>query len=162
MSASNFELTRVPRARCFLVAILALGVCSAKDHSLVPDRELALGGIELGDAESTVVKKLGEPRRITDTDDFLNIELEYPGLTVWLGEGRLVGAILSTSKRYCTPSGVCPGMPFAKVKAKYGPPLVADREDGRFMEYPSSQSPCWLQIAAKKGIVQSVGAECQP
>jgi hypothetical protein len=81
---------------------------------------------------------------------------------VWLGEGRRVGAVLGTSKQHCTPAGICPGMPFAKAEATYGPPLVADREDGTFMEYPSSQSSCWLQIAVSKGIVKSVRAECQP
>ncbi|WP_460736139.1 hypothetical protein [Lysobacter tyrosinilyticus] len=126
------------------------------------DQEFSLSGIALGDTEATVLRKLGQPRRTTDTGDFLDIRMDYPGLTVWLGEGRRVGEVLSTSKQHCTPAGICPGMPFAKAKAKYGPPLVADREDGTFMEYPGSQSACWLQIAVSKGIVKSVRAECQP
>ena len=126
------------------------------------DQELSLGGIAVDDTQASVLRKLGQPRRTTDTGDFLNIRMDYPGLTVWLGEGQRVGEVLSTSEQHCTPAGICPGTSFAKAKAKYGPPLVADREDGTYMEYPSSQSSCWLQIAVSKGIVKSVRAECQP
>ena len=144
------------------LTFLAIGVASAAEPSLVSDQELSLGGIALGDTEAAVLRKLGQPSRFTDTGDFLNIRMDYPGLTVWLGEGRRVGEVLSTSKQHCTPAGVCPGTPFAQAKAKYGPPLVANREDGTFMEYPSSQSACWLQISVSKGIVRSLRAECQP
>jgi len=142
--------------------ILASGVASAAEPSLVRDNELSLGGIALGDTEATVLHRLGQPRRVTDTGDFLNIRMDYPGLTVWLGDERRVGAVLSTSRQYCTPAGICPGMAFVTAEAKYGPPLVSDREDGTFMEYPSSQSSCGLQIAVSKRIVKSVSAECQP
>jgi hypothetical protein len=147
---------------CAVISFLLLSAASAAEPSLVNDQEFSLGGIALGDTEAVVLRKLGQPRRTTDTGDFLNIRMDYPGLTVWLGEGRRVGEVLSTLKQHCTPAGICPGMPFAKVKAKYGPPLVVDREDGIFMEYPGSQSACWLQIAVSKGIVKSVRAECQP
>ena len=148
--------------RCAAVALLLVGTASAAEPALVSDQELALGGIALGDTEAAVLRTLGQPRRTTDTGDFLNIRMDYPGLTVWLGEGRRVGEVLSTSKKNCTPSGICPGMPFERAKGNYGPPLVAEREDGTFMEYPSSQSACWLQLAVSKGIVKSVRAECQP
>jgi hypothetical protein len=147
---------------CGVISFLAIGAASAAEPSLVSDKELSLGGIVLGDTEAAVLRKLGQPRRTTDTGDFLNIRMDYPGLTVWLGEGRRVGEVLSTSRQHCTPAGICPGTPFVKAKAKYGPPLVADREDGTFMEYPSSQSVCWLQIAVSKGLVNSVRVECQP
>jgi len=147
---------------CFALFFLAAGSALAKEPSLVGDKELALGGIALGDTEAVVLASLGRARRTTDNGDFLNVKMEYSGLTVWLGEERRVGEMLSTSPKHCTPAGVCPGMPFAQLVAKYGPPLVADREDGRFMEYPSSQSSCWLQISVHKGVVKSVRAECQP
>ena len=147
---------------CTFIVLLVLGTASASEPSLVSDQELSLGGIALSDTEAAVLRRLGQPRRTTETGDFLNIRMDYPGLTVWLGDERRVGAVLSTSKQHCTPAGVCPGMPFVKAKAKYGPPLVSGREDGTFMEYPSSQSSCWLQIAVSRGIVKSVSAECQP
>jgi len=147
---------------CTAVVFLVAGTALAAEPSLVTDQELSLGGIAIDDTQASVLRKLGQPRRTTDTGDFLNIRMDYPGLTVWLGEGQRVGEVLSTSKQHCTPAGICPGTPFAKAKAEYGPPLVADREDGTYMEYPSSQSSCWLQIAVSKGIVKSVRAECQP
>ena len=147
----------------FLGALLAMLVtwsCLAKGPSLVLDKELSLGGISLGDAEAVVLRKLGKPGRISDTGE--SIRLDYPGLTIWLGEGHRVGEILSTNSQYCSPAGACPGQSFVTTRAKYGRPLVADREDGRFMEYPSSESSCWLQLAVYRSVVKSVRAECQP
>jgi hypothetical protein len=147
---------------CIAIAFLVNDAASGAMPSQARDQELSLGGIALDDTEATVLNKLGQPRRTTDTGDFLNIRMDYFGLTVWLGEGRRVGEILSTSKQHCTLTRVCPGMPFYMVKERYGSPLVANREDGTFMEYPSSQSACWLQFAVSKGIVKSVRAKCQP
>jgi hypothetical protein len=147
---------------CAAIAFLLLGAASAAEPSLVSDQELSLGGIALGDTEAAVLRKFGQPRRTTDIGDSLSVRMDYPGFTVWLGKGRRVGEILSTSKQHCTPAGICPGMPFVKAKAKYGPPLVANREDGSFVEYPSAQSACWLKIAVGKGIVKSVRVEYQP
>ena len=150
------------RILCVAIFSLASSSAFAAEPSLISDQELSLGGISLGDAEADVIRKLGNPSHITDTGDFLNVRMEYPGITIWLSEGRLVGEILSTSELYCSPSGICPGAPFATANTKYGPPLIADREDGTFMEYPSSESACWLQIAVSKDVVTSVRAECQP
>jgi len=87
----------------------------------------------------------------------------YVGFTVWLDEDGRVGEILSISPKYCTPQGACPGQPFSKVRALYGKPTVALREDGRYMEYyPTSDFPCWLQIAVESGTVKSIRSECQP
>ena len=151
---------------CFL--LLASVDCSAKDPGTISDRELTVGGVALGDTEQSVVARLGKPIRRIDTGE--GMRLEYRGLTVWVGYleqakpgvPRRTFELLSTSKRHCTPSGVCPGIAFDKVRAKHGAPLVADREDGQFMEYPSYESQCWLQISVKAGIIQSVRAECQP
>ncbi|WP_446538222.1 hypothetical protein [Pseudoxanthomonas sp. LARHCG66] len=142
-------------------AVFCASTALAAEPSLVADNELSLGGIALGDTEASVLHRLGKPLRTTDTGDFLSIRMDYPGLTVWLGEERRVGEILSTTAQHCTPIDVCPGMPFARAKTKYGPPLVADREDGTYMEYPSSQSSCWLQIALSTGNIRSIRAECQ-
>lgn len=144
------------------ITCLVVGAASAAEPSLVEDRELSLGGVALGDTEAAVLRRLGQPHRITDTGDFLNIRMDYPGMAVWLGEGRRVGEVLSTSREHCTPAGVCPGMPVGQAKEKYGSPLVVDREDGTFMEYPGTESACWLQISVSKDIIRSVRAECQP
>ncbi|NJK29379.1 MAG: hypothetical protein HC851_10340 [Acaryochloris sp. RU_4_1] len=129
--------------------------------SQISENELVLAGIALGDPESKVFSKLGSPDRVVDgnpSDD----QLEYPDLTLWVSEERRVTNMRSTSDQHCTPAGVCPGMQFSRVREIYGSPLVADRENGRFMEYGVSQSSCWLQIALDDQIVKSVGVACQP
>ena len=146
----------------FTLLLLIANTAWAGEPSLVKDRELSLGGVAIGDTEASVLRRLGQPVRRIDTDDVLDIRLEYDGLTVWLGEYRRVGEVLSVSKRHCTPSGVCPGMSFHQAAKKYGQPLAASREDGAFMEYPSSGSSCWLQFAVVEGRIASVRAECQP
>jgi hypothetical protein len=143
-----------------LLSMLVAWPCLAKGPSLVLDKDLSLGGISLGDGEALVLHKLGRPGRISNTGE--SIRLDYPGLTLWLGEGRRVAEILSTNSQFCSPAGACPGQSFATARAKYGRPLVADREDGRFMEYPSSESSCWLQLAIYHKVVDSIRAECQP
>jgi hypothetical protein len=139
---------------------LAATPSHAKQAPSLTDSELSLGDIALGDTQRSVVAKLGDPSRTTDTGE--GIRLDYPGLTIWLGQEHRVGEILSTSSAACSPSGVCPGQALAVVKGMLGTPLVAPREDGSFLEYPSSQSACWLQLTVLKGIVMSVRAECQP
>ena len=151
--------------KAYLLLALMLLIANtawAGEPSLVKDRELSLGGVAIGDTEASALRRLGQPVRRIDTGDVLDIRLEYDGLTVWLGEQRRVGEVLSVSKRHCTPSGVCPGMSFDQATKKYGQTLAASREDGAFMEYPSSGSSCWLQFAVDEGKIASVRAECQP
>ena len=147
-----------------ILAIVLLVLAASPSHAMqtssITDSELSLGGIALGDTEQVVVAKLGKAARITDTGE--NLRLDYPGLTIWLGEEHRVGEVLSTSSAQCSPSGICPRQSLSSLKERFGPPQVADREDGRFMEYPSVQSSCWLQLAALQGIIVSVRAECQP
>ena len=145
-----------------LVASLVSGASLAATPSVVNDTELSLGGIAIGDTRASVLRKLGEPCRTTDTGDFLNIRLDYPGITVWVGEGSRVGEVLSTSNRHCTPAGLCPGAPFNEANVPYGPPAIVHRDDGVYLEYPSAESSCWLQVVVGQGSVRSVRAECQP
>lgn len=140
----------------------------AQDSITIFNQKLALGGVAIGNTEQSVLTKLGKPIRKTNNGE--GIQLDYKGLTIWIGwfeeakpgVPRRVYELFSTSKQYCTPSGVCPGLTFEKVKTKLGEPLVADREEGRFVEYPSSESPCWLQISVKTGKIHSIRAECLP
>ncbi|RYE66976.1 MAG: hypothetical protein EOO81_10930 [Oxalobacteraceae bacterium] len=143
----------------FLMGTLAPGA----EISIVPDSALSLGGIELGAPAASVKAVLGNPSAERQTHDFLPVEMSYVGITVWLDEAGRVGEILSASPKYCTPQGACPGQPFSAVQALYGKPMVALREDGRYMEYyPASDFPCWLQIAVESDRVRSIRSECQP
>ncbi|KAF1715481.1 hypothetical protein CSC74_12965 [Pseudoxanthomonas yeongjuensis] len=146
------------------ISLILMGTLApGAEISIVPDSALSLGGIELGVPAASVKSVLGSPSAERQTDDFLPVEMRYAGFTVWLDEAGRVGEILSTSPKYCTPQGACPGQPFSKVQALYGKPMVALREDGRYMEYyPTSDFPCWLQIAVESGTVRSIRSECQP
>ena len=143
-------------------AILLLAPFFTGEVSSIKDSELSLSGIAIGDSEEVVLAKLGKPEQVIETGDFLNVEMSYPGLTIWLGEGRVVGEIAASTSAHCTPAGFCPSSSFAKVKSVYGAPVVANRENGQFMEYPSAESACWLQLAVQRGVVRSIRAECQP
>ncbi|MBD2576751.1 hypothetical protein H6G50_03545 [Oscillatoria sp. FACHB-1406] len=125
--------------------------------------ELSLGGIRLGDNEATIRRKLGAPDRISE-DPYDGPRFEYSGLEFNMGK---VGAfnIKSTSDRYCTPAGVCPGMALSEVRQIYGASEIFDRgEEGRFIEYygPRGET-CWLKIAlGAADRVESVAVACQP
>lgn len=147
---------------CVALLLLIANTARSGDTSQVEHRELSLGGVAIGDTEASVLRRLGQPMRRVETGDMLDMRLDYVGLTVWLGEERSVGEILSVSGQHCTPSGICPGMSLAQMKKKYGQPLAAFREDGAFMEYPGSGASCWLQFTVDEGRIMSVRAECQP
>ena len=146
------------------ISIFLLGtLLPSPEISTVPDSALSLGGVELGGSAASVKAVLGSPSSRRQTDDFLPVEMRFGGITIWLDETGRVGEILSKSPKYCTPQGACPGQLFSKVQALYGKPMVALREDGRYMEYyPTSDFPCWLQIAVVSGKVRSIRSECQP
>jgi hypothetical protein len=128
----------------------------------IDDRELALGGLVLGESESKVVSELGQP--LSRSVNPIATQLEYQGLSIDLDEDQRIMGMKSTSVDYCTPSGICPGLDFAQVREVYGSPVVSDRKEGRFMEYYSSSpnSSCWLKIALNGDIVKSVEIACQP
>jgi hypothetical protein len=137
-------------------------VRASEEPSEVSDHELSLGGIVLGDDESTIQSKLGQPDRIVD--DGYQARLEYSGFIVWVDrENRRASGMRSTSDRYCTPAGVCPSLRFSEVREIYGSPTETNRDEGRFMEYYSPGSTCWLQIALDEADrVKSVYVACQP
>jgi len=143
-------------------ASMVAGASLADAFTVVDDTQLSLGGIAIDDTRSAVLRKLGQPCRVTETGDFLSIRMDYPGISVWLGEGGRVGEVLSKSSSHCTPAGLCPGSPFNEANVPYGPPAIVHREDGPYLEYPSSESSCWLQVIVSRGIIESVRAECQP
>jgi hypothetical protein len=149
-----------------VVALLA--VSTAALSADIPESELSLGGVGLGDTESQVLAVLGRPLAQSDTGE--GVALEYAGLTVvvgWLeqaapGKQRRVLQLDATGDDVCTPSGVCPGAPVSKASAAYGTPIEAERESGRFLEYYGKGSSCWLRLGTAGDRIQSISAVCQP
>ena len=142
-----------------VLGVLAIGT-SAMASGRVPDSELAIGAIRLGQDEKSVIRTLGLPKSRSYTEhNFLPHELNYPGVTVGLDDNG-VGGMVATSSKFCTPSGACPGMSFSKIRKLYGAPVIAKRESGTFMEYYGDG--CWLQFAVRRSVVKSLGIACQP
>lgn len=139
------------------------GVCTADGwrsatQSEISHDEFILGGIELGDTEAIVIEKLGQPSNTTRTP--YSTQLEYPGFMTYLDEGGTVIEMTSTNPQFCTPSNLCPGMDFAEVEALYGPPVVNDREDGRYMEYYAPSIACWIKMGLAGTVVEEITVEC--
>lgn len=135
--------------------LLALATASPSD------RELSLGGIVLGQSEVAVVQALGPPPSRTDGGaDYLPTHLSYPGLTVLLDE-QGVGGLVSSNRKFCTPAGACPGMPYAKVQRIYGPALVTQLVDGSPVGYVYGDG-CWLEFTQKAGKIQTIEVACSP
>jgi len=136
--------------------VLALGASIAS-----PDAELSLGDIVLGQSEASVVRALGQPKSRTDRDsDYLPVRLTYPGITVLLDE-QGVGGLISTDKRFCTPAGVCPGIPLATAKQIYGPAWVTEIVEGSPVGYVYGDG-CWLEFSLESGNVQTIELACSP
>ncbi|MFC3815145.1 hypothetical protein [Lysobacter sp. GCM10012299] len=140
----------------FPLALAALGALSGTQH------ELVIGGITLGQSESSVIGTLGKPasRSVSETTDYLPVTLTYPGFTIGLDE-QGVGRLLSSSSRYCTPVGACPGMRLVDVQRIYGPEMRVEQVDGAPKGYVFDEG-CWLAFAVKSGNIDTIEVTCMP
>jgi hypothetical protein len=143
----------------FVLLLLLTGVGLGADNQHIGEAELSLGGVVAGQLEQDVIKRHGAPRERAHTG--VGCLLAYPGLDVYVGvKGYGVFYVVSKSASHCTPSGVCPGMPVSVLTRAYGTPVVAEREQGPFLEYIPPGSTCWLQVSAPKGIIRSLRIAC--
>lgn len=157
-SKVTFELGAMKPLCILLLAIPSLIFAR---EGVIPEREMSLGGVAIGDFPRRVVSNLGQPTRQTQATDFLNLHYHYPHLVVSFSQGVVAG-LFSDKRNGCTPKHLCPGDSLKKMRSIYGPPLVADRETGRFYEYLAPEGTCWLQIPAKGERVLSIAVACQP
>ena len=146
-----------------LLCILLLTIPSLAfaGEGAVPEHEISLGGVAIGESPSAVTSGLGQPTRKVEASDFLNLHYYYPHVVVSFSDGVVAG-LYSDRPNGCTPRHLCPGDSFDKMRSLYGPPVVADRETGRFYEYYPPDATCWLQIPAKGKRVVSITVACQP
>jgi hypothetical protein len=146
-----------------LVGILLLTIpyLAFAGEGAVPEREISVGSVAIGESPSAVSSGLGQPTRKVEASDFLNLHYYYPHVVVSFSDGVVAG-LYSDKPNGCTPRHLCPGDSLDKMRSLYGPPLVADRETGRFYEYYPPDSTCWLQISAKSKRVVSIAVACQP
>jgi hypothetical protein len=142
--------------RRVLILLLLPGILSA---AAPPAEEpLALGGIALLQSEATVLRTLGPPERRSETpENFMPLELSYPGLTVLLDE-QGVGGLTSTSEKYCTVAGACPGMSWAEVERIYGDAL-RERAEGVSTWWVEGED-CWMEFTHASGKVDEIAVKC--
>ncbi|MBX9402548.1 hypothetical protein K4L06_14655 [Lysobacter sp. BMK333-48F3] len=144
-----------------LGALLVLPALAFAGEGIVPEGELSLGGVAIGDTPRTVIARLGKPARKVEESGYLDLHYDYPNLRVSFSEGVAAG-LHSARSGGCTPKRLCPEDSFNKMRALYGPPLIADRETGRFYEYYAMDAACWLQIPARDEKIASITVACQP
>jgi hypothetical protein len=147
--------------------VLLLVVCGqfvlarANAGPIPPESEhLTLGGITIGQSEASVLVTLGKPQHRKEEDFFLPITLIYRGLVVSLDE-QGVGGVLSTSKKFCTPARICPGMTYAQVKKVYGSSDTYERDGAIFRDYLWNDG-CWLRLKFQADTVSAVETTCSP
>ncbi|MDR6841508.1 hypothetical protein [Pseudoxanthomonas sacheonensis] len=148
----------------FLLLVICgqFAVTRANAGPIAPEAErLTLGGITIGQSEASVIATLGKPRhRKQEEHFFLPITLVYRGLVVSFDE-QGVGGVLSTSKKFCTPAKICPGMTYAQVVKAYGPSDAYERDGATFRDYLWDDG-CWLRLKFQAGTVSTVETTCSP
>lgn len=146
---------------CVLLVCFANPMTLQASTNSIAASELSIANVRLGDSEKTTVRKLGKPfNRKSNGEGFV---LSYQGLAVTHAvEPYGVYEMKSTNPKYCTPKKVCPGISIEKLKRIYGEPIVAERNEGKFLEYIGDRTTCWLQISAFNDFVKSIRVACQP
>ncbi|MBX3712289.1 MAG: hypothetical protein KF800_10045 [Lysobacter sp.] len=142
-------------------ALLLVPVMAFADQGAVPETELSLGGVAIGDSTEAVVARLGQPKRKGPAQDFIDLHYEYPHMRVSFN-GGIVAGLHAGKAGACTPKGLCPGDRMDRMRALYGAPIVSDRETGRYYEYTGGDAACWLQIRSRGKRVASIDVACQP
>jgi hypothetical protein len=142
------------------VLVLGAASCATRAPGLIPNNELSLAGVAVGDSEAVVLSKLDHPRRSVHPDDYLTVQLESSGLIVSLDPHDGVGGIFSDRPGHCTPSGICVGTAFAEVEAMLGRPAVLNRDQSRYTAQFASKTDCWLEMVVHIDFVESIRVAC--
>jgi hypothetical protein len=142
------------------VLVLGAASCATRAPGLIPNNELSLAGVAVGDSEAVVLSKLDHPRRSEHPDDYLTVQLESSGLIVSLDPQDGVGEIFSDHLGHCTPSGICVGTAFSEVEAMLGLPAALNRDQSRYTAQFASKNDCWLEVVVHIDFVESIRIAC--
>ena len=149
------------RMRMLLLGVLLSPTAALAIEGTVAPGEISIAGIVVGDSPGAVIRKLGEPRRKEETSDFLDLHYHYPKLQVSFSDDVVAG-LYTDHPTACTPMHLCPGDRLDKMRSLYGPPVIADREQGIRYEYSAPDVFCWLEIAPDGSRIASIAVACQP
>jgi hypothetical protein len=126
-----------------------------------------LGGVTMWELFEPVSARLGKPRQVIDDKGAaFGTQYIYEGMTLWAGfdaEHKItVQQIEVTNPRYCTSSGVCPGMKVSEAQRILGKPILAETiSDGR-NDYLIGVEACWLELDVRNGAIGQLAIRCQP
>lgn len=145
-----------------LLSLLFAGQAWAA-HSTTPSRgELSLAGLKIDDSLDLVRKKLGKPESTVGAPGDHHYLLFYRGLRIEMTEPDRVLMLESTSPRYCTPSGLCPGQPLDEARKRWGKGETYDGDDSGTLNYSVDEDSCFLQIEPdpSRQFIRSVAFAC--
>jgi hypothetical protein len=142
-----------------LLLLLVIVSDVARGSGAIP---LQIGGVSPGDDLSAVVGLLGEPARTIRTGDALDPQLEFPGLTIWMWDGRYVAQIRSTNTKYCFLAVVCPGDPATVLSKKIGKPTDHAKVSEGINTFQFDSETCWLEASVSNQTVTALELKCQP
>jgi len=95
---------------CQSVGVLFLSLActyaaAAVEVGVVPPREIAIGGVTVGETPAQVRKKLGQPLRELEDSDYLDLHYDYPSVRVSFSDGVVAGCapvVPKAARRRCS------------------------------------------------------------
>lgn len=142
-----------------LLSLLPGALAWAAPPSPPTRSELSLGGLKIDDSLAVVYQKLGKPPGTPGDHDHV---LSYAGLRIEMTEPGHVLMLESTSPRYCTPSGLCPGQPMEEARKRWGEGEIYDEDSGNVDYGNIDDSSCFLEIKPdpSRKLIRSVALAC--
>lgn len=142
-----------------VVMCLMFAALGCATHTALPEEEIAIKGVAIGDNEGKVIRLLGQPRLRQEGSGSYDVYYEYDGMTVSFA-GGMAESILAIGKDACTPSGVCPGSPLSVLYDTYGVPDDESRKDDGKIIYRVRDSDCWMKFSVEVDRVRFIKIEC--
>jgi len=120
--------------------------------------EFSIAGVTLNSTREDVMWMLGSPKSSeTLPGSFIDEILYYGGISISFAGGQ-VWDIISTSPKFCTPSGVCPGDSVSRVFNTLGPTDIV----GQSAIYTASgMGSCVLDLGIAYNAVSQIKLVCQ-
>jgi hypothetical protein len=145
-----------------LMSLLFAGQAWAAPSNAPSRSELSLAGLKIDDPLDLVRKKLGKPESTVGAPGDHHYILIYRGLRIEMTEPGQVLMLESTSPRYCTPSGLCPGQPLDEARKRWGKGETYDDDSKGTLNYSVEEDACFLQVEpdSSRQFIHSVAFAC--
>lgn len=145
-----------------LMSLLSTGQAWAAPPSTPSHNELSLAGLRIDDSLARVRKQLGKPDSAIGAPGDHHYVLIYRGLRIEMAEPDRVLMLESTSPRYCTPSGLCPGQPLDEVRKRWGEGETYDGDSSGTLNYSVGEDSCFMEIEpdSSRRFIHSVAFAC--